>query len=49
MQAADATALWDKLVGGKAQQDGAIVVYPQSLGDPAKRQVSRQYKNRRLR
>lgn len=40
VQAADATALWDKLVGGKAQREaGAIVVYPQSTGDPNSRQV----------
>lgn len=40
MQGADATAVWDKLVGGKAQSEGgAIIVYPQSLGDPSKRQV----------
>jgi hypothetical protein len=40
VQAADATALWDKLVGSKAQTEGgAIIVYPQSLGDASKRQV----------
>ncbi|KAI8475593.1 MAG: hypothetical protein J3K34DRAFT_40086 [Monoraphidium minutum] len=38
VQAADATALWDKLAGGKANREGAVVVYPQSLGDPDKRQ-----------
>ncbi len=39
MQAADATAAWDRLVGGAAQREGAVVVYPQSLGDAARRQV----------
>jgi hypothetical protein len=41
VQAADATALWDKLVYGKAHKEGAIIVYPQSLGDPGSRQVRR--------
>lgn len=40
VQAADATALWDKLVGGRAQREsGAIIVYPQSTGDAGSRQV----------
>lgn len=40
VQAADATAVWDRLVGGRAQKEaGAIIVYPQSLGDPNSRQV----------
>ncbi|GBF93297.1 hypothetical protein Rsub_06029 [Raphidocelis subcapitata] len=39
VEGADATALWDRIVGGKAQTEGgAIIVYPQSLGDPNKRQ-----------
>jgi hypothetical protein len=38
VQAADASALWDKLANGKPHQEGAIIVYPQSLGDPNTRQ-----------